>query len=58
MSDLMVWAGALAALLVFVLLLVITWSVWRMTVAHERIEHHVSSVERHLAAYLQSRPPT
>ena len=56
MLELVVWFGAATGLLIVILLLVITWAIWRMTQAHERIEQHVSEVERQFAAYLQSRP--
>ena len=55
MPELILWLALAAGLLVLILVLVITWTIWRMTMAHERIERHVASVERQLTAHLQSR---
>jgi hypothetical protein len=42
--------GALGLLVALALVAIATYAVWRMTVAHERIERHVATIERQLAA--------
>lgn len=46
MLSLIVWFALIVGSLMVGCALAITWAVWRMTVAHERIERHVASIER------------
>lgn len=52
--DLVVWVAAAGGVLTGLIVLVITWCVWRMTVAHERIERHFAAIEALLAEMLRS----
>lgn len=46
MLSMTVWFIAVSGSLMVGCALVITWAVWRMTIAHERIERAVASIER------------
>lgn len=49
------WFAVLGSLLILAIVLFVVWTIWRMTIAHERIERHLSSIERHLAAQLKDK---
>ena len=55
--SLLIVLGALGLAAGLALVAVATYAVWRMTVAHERIERHVATIERHLAEQVRRGTP-